>query len=158
MATLYHIALVTHIIGLSMAAGTTPVAYLFNKGFWKHYRSDKPTGMAMYNSMPRFSILFGSGFILLIISGVIMMALTHGVFGEQMWFQIKFGLLIIIIINGIAIGRRQGLKLKRLLAAEKGGNNVEVSMSKTRSTLNMLYAFQMILFIIVFALSVFKFN
>ena len=158
MQTLYYTALVTHIIGLTMMAGPTLVDYIITKQFWKQYVNDKTKGIAIYESVSKFVMLFGIGIILLILSGITMMALTHGVFGEQIWFRIKFGLVILIIINGIAIGRRQGVKLRKILFAESVGNNVEASLLKIKSNLSAFHVSQLVLFIIVFVLSVFKFN
>src|SRR5579859_1515857 len=116
--TIYNIALVTHVIGLTVMAGTTLVDYLITKQFWRQYAQDRLKAIAIHEAVSKFPVLFGIGIILLIFSGVTMMGITQGVFGEQIWFQIKFGLVITIIINGIAVGRRQGLRLKRLLLTE----------------------------------------
>jgi len=158
MQTLYHMALVTHIIGLTMMAGTTLVDYIVTKQFWKQYANDKTKGIAVYESVSKIVMLFGIGTILLVLSGVTMMGLTHGVFGEQTWFRIKFGLVILIIINGIAIGRRQGVKLRKILSVGSTGNNAEANLLKIKSNLSSFHVSQMVLFVIVFILSVFKFN
>jgi len=156
--TFYHIALVTHITGLAMMAGTTLVDAVITKQFWKQYANDKPKGLAINQAMSKFIMLFGIGILLLIISGVAMMAITHGVFGEQLWFRIKFGLVIIIILNGITFGRRQGIKLRKLLAEETAGKDVDAKLLKVKAGINWFHIAQMVLFMLVFVLSVFKFN
>ena len=158
MQTLYSVALITHIIGITLLAGTTLVDYIITKQFWMQYSKDKMKGAAIYEAMSKVVKLFGIGIILLILSGVTMMAITNGAFGEQIWFRIKFGLVVIIIINGLAFGRRQGIKLRKILSADSAGNSVETSLSKIRSNLRLFHVSQMILFIIIFVLSVFKFN
>ncbi|MHA4811206.1 hypothetical protein ACX0G9_24100 [Flavitalea flava] len=159
MQTLYHIALVIHIIGLSMMAGTTVVDYIITKQFWKQYAKDQTKGLAIYETISKIVILFAIGIILLILSGVTMMAITHGAFGEQTWFRIKFGLVVIIIINGLANGRRLGIKLrKKYLSAGIAWNNNESGLFKIRFSLRLFHFSQMLLFIIIFILSVFKFN
>jgi hypothetical protein len=103
-------------------------------------------------------MLLGLGIILLIVSGVSMMAITHGVFGEQIWFRIKFGLVIIIIINGLAIGRRQQIKLRKLLDEKTSGNLIEARLAKLEKNIGYFHFIQLGLFLTVFVLSVFKFN
>ncbi len=98
MQTLYQIALVNHIIGLTLLAGTTLVDYILTRHFWKQYFQNPFQAIAINDATSKFQILFGIGIILLILSGITMMGITHGAFGEQIWFQIKFGLVILIII------------------------------------------------------------
>jgi hypothetical protein len=147
-----------HIVGLTMMAGTTLVDYVLFKQFWKQLDINEVKGLAINEAMSKLPILFGLGIMLLIISGVSMMAITHGVFGEQIWFRIKFGLVIIIIINGLAVGRRLGLKLRKILSEEASDKNVEAKLSKVKSSLSLFHISQMALFITIFVLSVFKFN
>ena len=156
--SLYHLALVIHITGLTMMAGTTLADYIMTKQFWKQFATDKQQAFAINKAMSKLIMLFGIGIILLILSGVGMMWLTNGIWGEQLWFRIKFGLVIAIIINGIAVGRRQGSKLRKLVALEATGENTGTILFKVKSNINWFHIIQLTLFIIVFVLSVFKFN
>jgi uncharacterized membrane protein SirB2 len=158
MQSLYNAVLVAHIIGLTMVAGTTLVDYITTGYFWKQYTLDKRNGIAIQQTISKFQFLPAIGLILLIISGVGMMALTRGVFGEQIWFRIKFGLVIIIIINSLAVGRRQGSKLKKLLLAENIDDNSDTKLLKIKNNLRWFHIIQITLFVIVFVLSAFKFN
>ena len=155
---LYHLALVGHIVGLTMAAGTTLVDYVILKQFWKQLAIDRPKGVAILNATSRFPLLFGIGFLLLIISGVTLMAITHGAFGEQSWFRIKMALVVILVINGVAVGRRQGTKLRKILSGEKPGGDVEERLLKLRKNINWFQTCQLALFLAIFILGVFKFN
>jgi uncharacterized membrane protein SirB2 len=152
----YHLALVIHITGFTMMAGITLADFVTTRQFWKQFATDKPKGIGINNAMAKFPKFFGIGIILLILSGVTMMAITNGAFGEQIWFQIKFGLVILIIVNGLAIGRRQGTKLRKLLAS--GNESIDAKLFKVKSRLNWFHTTQIILFTIIFLLSVFKFN
>ncbi len=157
-ATLYHIALVTHIIGLTMMAGTTFVDFVITKHFWKQFANDKLKAIAINQTVSKFPMLFGIGIMLLILSGITMMYLTNGAFGEQTWFRIKFGLVIAIIINGLAVGRRQAIKLKTLLFAETAAENREAAFSRVKTNINWFHISQITMFIVIFILSAFKFN
>lgn len=156
--TIYHAALATHITGLTMMAGTTLMDYVIFKQVWKQYWADKTRALAISEALVKLQIVFGSGFLLLIISGVTMMYLTHGVFGEQLWFRIKFGLILLIMVNGLGFGRRLGVRLRKLLPQEVSGVNVGDKIRKIRDNLSLFHITQLAIFLTIFVLSVFKFN
>jgi hypothetical protein len=112
---MYQIALITHIVGITLMAGTTVVEYLLTKHFWKLYASDRSGAITTNEDGFDFHLIVNIGIILLILSGVTMLVIAHGVFAKQIWFQIKIGLIIIIAINGSVVGRRQDVKFKRLI-------------------------------------------
>jgi hypothetical protein len=156
--TIYHAALVTHITGITMMAGTTLMDYVIFKQIWKQYQSDKSKALAISEALVKLQIVFGSGFLLLIISGVTMMYITHGAFGEQLWFRIKFGLILLIVINGIGLGRRLGVQLRKLLPREIEGIDTSDKLLRIKAGLNLFHISQLAIFLAIFILSVFKFN
>jgi hypothetical protein len=154
MQTLYHIALITHIVGITIMAGTTLVEYLLSKHFWKLYSSDRSRAITSNEDGFNFHLLVDIGVVLVILSGVTMLIIFQGVFAKQIWFQIKIGLIIIIAINGSVVGRRQDVKLKRLISQE----NRKEDLMKVKHRLDLFYNSQLCMFLIIFTLSVFKFN
>lgn len=153
----YHLALVAHITGLTIMAGATVADAVITRQFWKSYLEDKSRALGINQAMLKIPVLFGTGILLLVLSGVAMMAMTGGAYGEQFWFRIKFGLVILIIVNGLAVGRRLGSRLRKLLAAETEGVPA-AGLLPIREKLNVFHAVQLTLFLIIFVLSVFKFN
>jgi uncharacterized membrane protein SirB2 len=158
MQAFYQIALTTHIIGLATMAGVTLVDYLIIKEFWKQYTTDKSKAITIHEARSKFPILFAVGITLLILSGVTMMGITKGAFGAQIWFKIKFVLVVLIIINGIVVGSRQSSKLTKLLSKETSGEKLKVDILKVRKVINWFHLSQITFFAIIFTLSVFKFN
>jgi hypothetical protein len=156
--TIYYIALVGHITGLTMLAGTTLADYIMSKQFWKQYALERSQGLAIHNATAKFPVLARLGLLLLIASGIGMMGLTKGVFGEQIWFRIKFGIVILIILNGAIMGRILAGRLKKYLAAATTEANTQTTLAKVKSNMNLFHLSQLTMFIIVFTLSVFKFN
>jgi hypothetical protein len=156
--TIYHLALITHLTGLIMVAGTTLVDYAVTRQFWIQHAIDKSNSLAIRGVLSKLPIVFGVGFIFLIVSGVYMMYVTHGAFGEQVWFRIKFALIILIIVNGVAFGRRQGSKLRKVLSEGIPGSNSEERLLKIKSNLNLFHLSQLLFFLTILTLSVFKFN
>lgn len=151
----YNIALVAHIAGIAMLAGTTFVDYMLFRQFWKVYADDNTRGSVIKDLLHRLQRYMGVGMLLIIASGVVMMAYLHQVWGKQLWFQVKMGILLVIIINGLGIRRRVGGKLDRLIA---GGTPSVAALSGLKRNISIVHIVQLLLFIIVFTLSVFKFN
>jgi hypothetical protein len=167
MQTLYQIALVAHIVGITLMAGTTLLEYFLTKHFWRLYAIDRSRAITTNEDGFNSHLLLNIGIILLILSGGTMLIITHGVFGQQIWFQIKIGLIVIIAINGSVFGRRQDVQLKRLLSLEKlnfqqdrspGQENRKEDLLKVKHRLALFYLSQLCMFLIIFTLSVFKFN
>ena len=167
MQTLFQVALITHITGITLMAGTTLVEYLFTKHFWKLYASDRSRAITSNEDGFNFHLLVNIGVIMLILSGVTMLVIFQGVFAKQIWFQIKIGLIVIIAINGSLVGRRQDVKLKGLLSVEKlnfhqdhslGQENRKEDLMKVKNRLGLFYISQLLMFLIIFTLSIFKFN
>jgi hypothetical protein len=166
MQTLFQIALITHIVGITLMAGTTLVEYLLTRHFWKLYVGNG-AAITSHEDGFNFHLLVNIGIIFLILSGVTMFVITQGFFAKQLWFQIKIGLIVIIAINGSVIGRKQDVKLKRLLSLEKlkihqdissGQEDGKADLMKVKNHLDLFYISQLCMFLIIFTLSVFKFN
>lgn len=154
--TLLQTLIVLHLTGLIIMAGTTFVDYTTFKTFWKQFDQDQEKSIGLLQSTAKFSRLIGIGAALLILTGIAMMAITNGAFGEQIWFRVKFALVIILILNGVLAGRRQGLKLRKIIA--DGGINISLQTQSLRTTLNWFYLIQLFLFLTIIFLSVFKFD
>ena len=148
--------LTMHLMGFVMVAGTTVADFIAFRQFWNQYELDTVKGRAVFQAISKFPILFRIGIILIILSGVGMMAITHGVFGEQLWFRIKFALVIMVILNGLITGRRQSRRLSGILNAELPDNFVKIA--RVKGNLKMFHYVQLTLLFIILFLSVFKFN
>jgi len=154
--TFFQCFLTLHITGLTIMAGTTLVDYITFKTFWKLFDKGKEKSAILLRAMSKFPMLIGVGAILTIGTGIGMMALTNGVFGEQLWFRIKFALVIILILNGLLVGRRQGVKLQKIMNDNTA--NITQQINKVRSNLKIFHTSQLVIFFIIIFLSVFKFN
>jgi hypothetical protein len=150
------ILLVLHIAGLIIMAGTTLVDYLTYKTFWKIYALEKKTSTSLNKLMSRFSRLIGIGAAILILTGFAMMYVTHGIFGETSWFRIKFAFVIILVTNGVFVGRRIGSRLRKLTSAAAFEWTDNSRLLKSR--LGRFYISQLFIFLVIIFLSVFKFN
>jgi hypothetical protein len=150
------ILLTLHVIGLVLMSGTTIIDYLTYQTFWKLYMLEKVVPKNLIQLMSRFSRLIGIGAALLILTGFSMMFATHGVFGSMTWFRIKFVLVILLVLNGVLVGRRLGSRLHKQ-ASEINFTYTE-SVSRLKSNMNRFYLLQLSIFLVIIFLSIFKFN
>ncbi|HTD99434.1 MAG TPA: hypothetical protein VK668_09100 [Mucilaginibacter sp.] len=152
--TLLQVLLVLHITGFTIMAGTVVADTSIYIRLKKYFIADKGKALTMLESVAAFPALIGAGALLLILTGIGMVSILP-VFAGMIWFRIKMILVVAIIINGAVIGRRIVLRLKKLLVenAHSGDEAIEVIKGK----LNMIYVSQLLLFLVIFILSVFKF-
>jgi hypothetical protein len=154
-ATLYNAALVLHIMGITIMAGTAFIDFITFRVFCKVYATDVVKGLVLESYLHRLQRFLGIGMLLIIISGVAMMIKLHEVWGAQLWFRVKMGLLVLVIFNGLAFRRRLGAQLKKLTA---GNAPADERWSRIKRNFTTVQAIQLLLFTVIYILSVFKFN
>jgi hypothetical protein len=157
--------LVFHIIGFSLMAGTTAVDFLCYSQFWKQYAIDKRGGSAVLAVLSKFRFLFMIGFLLLLLSGIGMVVLSHGLFAAQAWFRIKMIFVLLIFLNGMIVGRRLAVKVREGVAMEIAGNlpgtailTSQEHMAELKAKLRIFHIMQLLFFLCIFILSAYKFN
>ncbi|WP_342085610.1 hypothetical protein [Dyadobacter sp. OTU695] len=155
--TVYNLALVMHIVGITLMAGATAVEYITFRQFWKTIPSDKGKGMVIWRTISDYQKMMGIGMLIIIIGGVVMMYYLHEAWGAQLWFRIKFGLVILVIINGLGIRRILGSRLSKLLAAMRPVYERTPSTLRIRGYIQVVHWIQLVLFLAIYILSIFKF-
>lgn len=151
----YKTLLLVHIIGITIMAGATFVDFGLLKRLLTYVRDDNHRAnflSAVFNGLQKF---MGIGMLVILISGVGMMAYMHMVWGQQTWFRIKMVILLFIIINGLGFRRFLGAKLLKLIA---NGQARDLELIALERRMYIVQYFQMLLFVVIFCLSVFKFN
>lgn len=152
----FNIFLILHLTGFVLFAGTVVADFVAFRQFWKQYQLGKTSAIPALYAISKFPLLMVAGLVLLILSGVGMMALTHGAFGEQIWFRIKFCLIIITILNGVLFGRRQLMRLRKDLSSND--QNAPGSIEKIKTNLRLFHFLQLALIFSILVLSIFKFD
>lgn len=153
--TLLQTFLVLHLSGLVLMAGTIVVDSMLYRAFWQQYNTDRERSVNLLTVSGKFGRVTGIGAALLILTGIGMMGVTHGVFGEQLWFRIKFGLVTLLIVINLT-ARRRGLKLRKAIALTDPGSAAVVADARTFLERYFIAAFS--IFFLIILLSVFKFN
>ena len=155
---LYNTSLWFHITGICLMAGVTVVDFILTRKFWTFYAKDPQQGILVKQMTNRLPLLVIVGTVLILLSGVGMMAATNGVFDTMLWFRVKMILVLLVILNGVINGRRLAGRLNRVLASAVPQSADEQPLKRIRKNLDLFYISQLILFFIIFFLSAFKFN
>jgi hypothetical protein len=149
--------LLLHIIGLTILVGTTLSSYVLQKQFRKEYK-DKHKGLALMQLITKLQRLSGIGLGLQILSGIMMLAATGGGYGQQLWFKIKMMLVILIITGTVALNRSLQNRLHKLWIDGVTDGPKDQQIGKIAIRINYVQLFLLAFFMIIFILSVFKFN
>ena len=150
--TIFQSLVVIHLIGFLLFAGSTIADFIGIRQFWKQYALDTTKAPAVMQAMSLFPVFMRIGIGVIILSGIGIMFMTNGVFGEQLWFRVKFGLVLLVIANTLLVGQRQRVRLKNALTADT------VVPEKVKVNLNRFHLIQLVCIFIIILLSVFKFN
>jgi uncharacterized membrane protein len=147
--------LVLHLTGLILMAGTIVVDSMVYRAFWRQYDTEKERAVNLLAVSGKFGRVTGIGAALIVLTGIGMMGITHGVFGEQLWFRVKFGLVILLIVINL-LARRRGARLRKAIGLSDADSTVTVASAKAFLGRYFLAAFA--IFFVIILLSVFKFN
>lgn len=153
----YHAALVLHIIGITMMAGTAFIDYITFRAFSTAYSTDAGRALVLGNYLHQLQRFLGIGMALILVSGITMMVKFHEVWGAQLWFRVKMIILLMAIINGLGFRRILGTRLKKIVDNSISGLPHERWSTLKRNFILAQFV-QLLLFIIIYTLSVFKFN
>ncbi|HWA34688.1 MAG TPA: hypothetical protein VG737_11185 [Cyclobacteriaceae bacterium] len=158
MTNLPHISLVLHIIGLATVAGTTLSAFVTRKQFWNQYSQDKQKGFAVMQALLKLSRIAGIGLLLLIISGVTMVAASGGIYGQQLWFKIKMMVVLLIIATSIFMTRALHRRLDKFVQKDMTQGNLTQQIGMLTNRIGYVQLSLLAFFVVIFVLSVFRFN
>ncbi|ANH81737.1 hypothetical protein A8C56_12780 [Niabella ginsenosidivorans] len=156
--TLYHIALVIHIIGITIMAGTAFIDLITFRALCSARTTDAVKTVVLEDYLYKLQRFLGMGMLLILASGVTMMIKLHQVWGAQLWFRIKMAVLLLIIINGFVLRRRAGAALKKIIEKDTPVKINDKRWNSVKWSFTAVQVVQLVLFIIIYVLSVFKFN
>lgn len=154
--SIFPILLALHLIALILMAGTTLIDFVNYRTFWKLIHSQKEQALGILAATRIYSRLAGLGAALLIASGTGMVVLLHGFPETQLWFRIKMLLVLLLVINSIAIGRRLDKKLRKAFRVDSAASTAQVLNVKRK--LQIYYGVQLAIFLMIIILSTYKFT
>jgi len=147
--------LVLHITGFTMMAGTVLADFTVFRRVNRYLVADKQKALTILEGSAGLVVLISVGAIMLITTGIGMVVVLKGAIAGMLWFKIKMVLVLLVVLNGAVLARRNMLKLRGTLQLNTNEINGQVDGLKQR--LNYIYIIQLILFLTIFILSVLKF-
>lgn len=155
--SLLHLFLSIHLIALTMAVGITIANAVATSQFWKLYHKQRQQGISAFRAIKKFQLFGGLGMMLLILSGVTMLWLYDWAFGEQLWFRLKMGCLLLIFVNGFTFGRKTMMSMGRLINGEVQASGPDAGILRLKRSQAIFNATQLSLFLIIIVLASFRF-
>lgn len=150
------VLLALHLVGLTIMAGTTIIDYLTFKTFWRMADKGDSGAFSLVPLMSRYGAFMRAGAAVLVLTGISMLLMVKGAWWQQLWFKIKMPLVVTLVLNGMLIGNRLGLRLRNMAHGNLPGF-MEQSAG-TRAGLDRFYITQLVLFSIIILVSVIKFD
>jgi hypothetical protein len=149
--------LLLHIIGLTTLAGSTLSGYVLQRQFRKEYK-DRQKRLVLMKVVITLSRLAGIGLGLQIVSGAMMLAATHGGFGQQLWFKIKMMVMVVVIVCIVILNTGMRKRLDKLVVYTTTDGREDREIEKIAGRMHYIQIILLGLFIMIFVLSVFRFN
>lgn len=150
--SVYLIFLVIHVSAFALFTGTLIANMVNSNQLWLYIDKDAAITKALFNTTGKYNRIMGICLGLAVVMGIAMMSQMHKVYGPQLWFRIKIGLLVVLLVVRILYSRNLG-QLK------KGINNeIKVSFADLRKKISLFQLLSIIIIGGIIILSVFRFN
>ena len=150
------ILLACHLAGLTMMAGTTIIDFFTFKTFCRLMSDDINKASGLLPLMSAYGSFLRAGAVILILTGASMFILLDGIWWQQLWFKIKMGLVVLLMLNGMLVGNKNGLRLRSM--AYKGLPDLVRQTADIRDNLNRFYMTQLVIFSLIILASAIKFD
>lgn len=150
------VLLALHITGIVVMAGTTMIDYLTFKTFWQFADAGDHRATGLIPLMAKYGVLVRTGAIILILTGIALFVLDKGAMWGQVWFKVKMALVVMVVVNGIFIGNKQGHRLREMVM-DHTTDFVQYT-TIIRENLSRFYPIQLTLFFVLILLSMIRPN
>jgi len=148
--------LALHIIGIVIMAGTTMIDYLTFRVFWRFAEAGDSRTLGLIPLMARYGAFVRTGAITIILTGIALFVLDKGAIWAEPWFRVKTILVIILILNGLFVGNRQGHRLREAVAMH--GSDLLSNALPIREAMSRFYPIQLSLFFLIIIISMIRTN
>ena len=152
--TLLNVYLLLHITGFTIMAGAVLADFTLSARLNRYLLTDKGRALILLEASASLAPLIGIGAVLLILTGTGMVIELKSAVTQALWFRIKMPLVLLVVLNGTVLARPATLRLKKLLL---DGTPVTAGIGRLRNRRSVIYILQLLLFVAIFILSIFKF-
>ena len=150
------VLLALHITGIVIMAGTTMIDYLTFRTFWKFADQGDFRSLSLIPLMAKYGAFIRTGAVILMLTGCIMLILEKNVRWHQLRFKVKMVLVILLVLNGLFVGNKQGHKLRETIIAN-ASDFIQHTIG-IRESMNRFYPIQLILFFLIILISLIHFD
>jgi uncharacterized membrane protein len=134
--SVYLIFLIFHVTAFALFTGTLIANMVNSNQLWLFSDKDATTTKALFNTTGKYNRIMGACLGIAVLTGILMMIPMHKVYGPQLWFRIKIGLLVLLMVVRILYSRNLG-QLK------KGINNeIKISFADIRKKISLFQLLQ----------------
>ena len=144
--------LILHITGITMMVELTVANFMAYQSIWRLLPNEQEKASLVLKATERFPLLQIVGGALILAGGITMLVAFNGAIMHMAWFKLKMILLLIIIANGINIGRM----MKRIRKMDK--LNDAASVAEMRRRIMRFNILQRLTFLFIFVVSIVQFN
>jgi len=138
--SVYLIFLIVHLSAFALFTGTLIANMVHSNQLWLYIGKDAAISQALFKTTFKYNTIMGICLGVAVLMGIGMMVQMHQVYGPQLWFRIKIGLLILLMVFRIFYSRNLG-------ALKKGMNNEKtVSFTGIRKKISL---FQLLTIVII---------
>jgi hypothetical protein len=165
--TLLNLYLLLHITGFTIMAGGVLADFSLSARINRCLSTDKGRALILLEASAGLAPLIGAGALLLILTGTGMVIELKSAVTQALWFRVKMPLVLLVVLNGTVLARPATLRLRKLLLdvpansdrmqPPGGGAPVPDSIGHLRNRRRAIYILQLLLFVAIFVLSIFKF-
>jgi len=148
----YLFFLIIHLSAFALFTGTFVASIITGNQLWHYSKKDTAITRAILITADKYAKVMGICLGLIVTMGILMMVNMHQVYGPQLWFRIKMGMVLIIILFRI-LGARAFTQFKRRL-----NNEAMASFDDLKKRLSLFQIVQLVLIGGIIILSVCRFN
>lgn len=154
--TLRQVFLVFHLSGLVLMVGTTVTELVVFRSFVSLLTKQDKAALSLFSLLSGLGRLLLAGGVVLVLSGIGLTILSEGVYLQQLWLQLKLGLVLLLPLNGLLVGSRPMKQLRNSLLVEDISLSLVVQPAVTKLT--RFYRVQLMVFLAIIILAIFKFT
>ncbi|NIJ52625.1 DUF2214 family protein [Dyadobacter arcticus] len=153
---LRQVLLVLHLSGLVLMVGTTVTELVMFRSFVGLLKKQDKAAVSLFGLMSGLGRILLAGGVVLALSGIGLTIISGGVYFQQLWLQVKLGLILLLPLNGLLVGSPRMKQLRNSLLAEGVGPSLGVQPAVTKLT--RFHSVQLAVFLTIIILAVFKFT
>lgn len=155
MYFILRVLLALHITGIVIMAGTTMIDYLTFKTFWKFADQGDGRSLSLIPLMAKYGAFIRTGAATILLTGITLLILERSAWRDT-GFKIKMVLVVLLVLNGLLVGNKQGHQLRDTVTAHSA--DFIQHTASIRESMSRFYPLQLTLFFLIILVSVIRFD